>query len=159
MPCICPGWSRPLQAKIPKAPLPQGQGRILFVDDEEVLADLWQEMLVHLGYTVTVYTSSPDALAAFRATPHRFDLVITDQTMPYMAGETLVGELRHIRPDIPVILCTGYSPLIDAEQAQVLGIDALLKKPVDVQTFVHTIQRVLAQRRTSQPASSPSGRG
>ena len=60
-------------------------------------------------------TSGPDALAAFRAAPHSFDLVITDQTMPGMTGETLVGALRRIRPDIPVILCTGYSPLVDTE--------------------------------------------
>jgi CheY-like chemotaxis protein len=62
-------------------------------------------------------SSSPDALAAFRSTPHSFDLVITDQTMPHITGEILVGELRRIRSDIPVILCTGYTPLIDAERA------------------------------------------
>ena len=106
----------------PCRPLPTGTERILFVDDEEALSILARETLVRLGYDVTVSTSSLDALAAFRATPLRFDLVITDQTMPAMTGETLVRELRRIRPDIPVILCTGYSPLIAPSARQSWGL-------------------------------------
>ena len=130
-------------------PLPTGTERILFVDDEEALSILARETLVRLGYDVTVSTGSLDALAAFRATPLRFDLVITDQTMPAMTGETLVRELRRIRPDIPVILCTGYSPLIDAEHAAVLGIDAFLLKPVTPETLTHTIRQVFTRQKGS----------
>ena len=105
-------------------------------------------MLARLGYAVTTYTSAPDALAAFQAAPHNFDLVITDQTMPDMLGTTLVRALRHIRPDIPVILCTGYSPLIDTEQAEAIDVDAFLMKPVEMEAFTQTIQQILARRRT-----------
>jgi PAS domain S-box-containing protein len=128
-------------------PLPTGTERLLFVDDEEALSTLARETLIRLGYDVTVSTSSLDALAAFCATPQGFDLVITDQTMPAMTGETLVRELWRIRPDIPIILCTGYSPLIDAERAAVLGIDAFLPKPVESATLAHTIRQVMTQRK------------
>ncbi len=130
--------------------LSAGKERILFVDDEEALTNLAREMLGRLGYDVTVYTSSFDALAAFRAAPQDFDLVITDQTMPAMRGETLVRALRRIRPDIPVILCTGYNRLIDAGQAAALGIDALLMKPVETDTFTHTVQEVFARRKGAE---------
>jgi CheY-like chemotaxis protein len=120
------------------------------VDDEDALSTLARETLIRLGYDVTVSTSSLDALAAFCATPQGFDLVITDQTMPAMPGETLVRELRRIRPDIPIILCTGYSPLIDAERAAVLGIDAFLPKPVESATLAHTIQQVITQRKGAE---------
>jgi len=130
--------------------LSAGKERILFVDDEEALTNLAREMLGRLGYDVTVYTSGFDALAAFRAAPQDFDLVITDQTMPAMSGEALVRALRRIRPDIPVILCTGYSRLIDAGQAAALGIDALLMKPVETETFIHTVQQVFARRKGAE---------
>jgi two-component system, cell cycle sensor histidine kinase and response regulator CckA len=131
-------------------PLPTGTERLLFVDDEEALRICARETLVSLGYDVTVCTSSLEALAAFRATPLGFDLVITDQTMPAMTGETLVRELRHIRPDLPIILCTGYSPLIDAERAAVLGIEAFLLKPVESATLAHTIRQVLTRQKGAE---------
>jgi CheY-like chemotaxis protein len=128
-----------------------GTEHILFVDDEESLSTLARETLVRLGYDVTVSTSSLDALAVFRATPLRFDLVITDQTMPAMTGETLVRELRQIRPDIPIILCTGYSPLIDAERAAVLGIDVFLLKPAAPGALAHAIRQVFTRRYATPP--------
>jgi PAS domain S-box-containing protein len=131
-------------------PLPRGDEHILVVDDEEVLAHLYRDMLASLGYEVTVYTRSPDALAAFRAAPQVFDLVITDQTMPYMTGDILIRQLWCIRPDIPVILCTGYSPLIAAEHTETLEIDALLMKPVTVEDFARTIRQVFARRSALQ---------
>jgi CheY-like chemotaxis protein len=100
-----------------------------------------------MGYHATVYTSSPDALAAFRSAPHSFDLVITDQTMPHITGETLIGELRRIRSDLPVILCTGYNPLIDAKRAAALGIDAFLLKPIVAEDLARTIWQVFTRRR------------
>jgi CheY-like chemotaxis protein len=132
----------------PEAPVPHGNEHILFVDDEAVLAHLGQEMLEHLGYTVTVRTSSLEALEVFRVTPQRFSLVITDQTMPNMTGETLCRELRRIRSDVPLILCTGFSHTMTEEQAKAAGIDAFLMKPFVVRDMGLVIRRVLEQHRT-----------
>ncbi len=125
--------------------IPPAQGCILFVDDDVMLARLGQATLEQLGYEVVCHTSSIKALEVFRAMPQRFDLVITDQTMPHMTGEHLSGELRRIRPDIPIILCTGFSHMINAEKARALGIDAFCLKPVLARELAVTIQQVLAR--------------
>ncbi len=122
---------------------PRGHERILFVDDEEALAFLAQNMLNHLGYQADVYTRSDQALEAFASDPDRFDLVITDQTMPSMTGEVLATAIRRMRPDIPVILCTGYSHVISSERAQALGFDAFCLKPLLMQELSETIRSVL----------------
>ena len=88
---------------------PRGRGRILFVDDEVPIVRMGQKILGRLGYTVVGATISTEALEAFRDAPAAFDLVITDQTMPGLTGEALIAEVRKLRADIPVILCTGYS--------------------------------------------------
>jgi PAS domain S-box-containing protein len=131
-------------------PLPGGQARLLFVDDEVTLSRLGQELLTQLGYDVVACTSSLEALAIFRATPHRFDLVITDQTMPYLTGDALARELRHLRSDIPIILCTGFSQAMMAEKIQAQGIDLLLMKPFIPRDLGLAVQKVLAAR--SAPA-------
>ncbi len=130
----------------PPAEMPRGQGRILFVDDEAVLVRLGQAMLEHLGYDVTASTSSLEALRAFRAAPQQFDAVITDQTMPILTGATLVEELRRVRPDIPIILCTGFSHMMNAEKAQALGVDAFVMKPGVTEELAVRLQQVLAKR-------------
>lgn len=130
----------------PVKTLSQRTGRILFVDDEDMLARLGQGTLQRLGYDVEAYTSSLQALEAFQADPQQFDLVITDQTMPAMTGATLVEKLRRLRPDIPIILCTGFSHLMSAEKAQVLGVDAFMMKPGGTQDWATLIQHVLDQR-------------
>jgi PAS domain S-box-containing protein len=122
-------------------------GRILFVEDESTLARLSKIVLEELGYEVVICTDSRRALDVFQAEPQGFDLVITDQTMPHMTGDVLAGTLRHIRPDIPLILCTGFSHTMDAEKAKTLGIDAFLMKPVALHDWELTIQRVLARQR------------
>ncbi|MEE8142150.1 MAG: ATP-binding protein, partial [Planctomycetota bacterium] len=127
-------------------PVPHGKGRILFVDDELALARLGQLTLQQLGYEVTICTSSVEALEIFRARPQNFDLVITDQTMPHMTGEALSEALRRIRADIPIILCTGFSHVIDARRAKALGIDAFCMKPLTMRELGRTIQEVLAAR-------------
>jgi CheY-like chemotaxis protein len=127
--------------------VPHGQGRLLFVDDEPALVRLGYSVLTQLGYDVTAYTSSAEALAAFQAAPQRFDLVITDYTMPQMTGDVLTCALRRLRPDIPIILETGFSQTIDAEQAAALGINAFLLKPWTVRELARTIAQVLAQYR------------
>jgi PAS domain S-box-containing protein len=126
--------------------LPVGKGVILFIDDEETIAHVSQRILEKLGYQAVVRTSSLAALETFRQAPYRFNLVITDQTMPHMTGETLACELRRIRPDIPIILCTGFSHTIDAEKAQAQGIDAFLMKPLVARDLGLAIQHVLEQR-------------
>jgi CheY-like chemotaxis protein len=123
-----------------------GRGRILFVDDEEMLVRLAQLQLEHLGYEVVAHTTSLEALEAFRAEPDDFALVITDQTMPTMTGATLMEELRHIRPDIPLILCTGFSHLISEVQAKALGVDAFMMKPVATHEFAAIVKQVLDKR-------------
>ena len=128
--------------------LPRGRERILFVDDEAHLAQLGQAVLTRLGYDVASYTSSVAALAAFGAAPHDFQLVITDQTMPELTGETLVRELRHLRSDIPIILCTGFSHAMNEEKAKLLGIDAFYMKPILSHDLAQLIRRVLEQRAT-----------
>jgi len=106
--------------------VPGGHERILFVDDEQAVVEMGQQMLEHLGYDVTTRTSSLEALELFRARPDQFELVITDMTMPNMTGADLTKEIRNIRRDVPVILCTGFSQLISEESARNFRIDAVL---------------------------------
>jgi PAS domain S-box-containing protein len=127
-------------------PIPQGHGRILFVDDEPTLANMAAEMLSCLGYNATVYTSSVEALKTFQAAPWQFDVVITDQTMPETTGERLARELRGIRPDIPIILCTGFSHTLTASKVQTLSVDAFLLKPLGLRELGLALQQVLEQR-------------
>jgi CheY-like chemotaxis protein len=116
------------------------------VDDEEALSSLGQQMLEYLGYDVVISMCSHEALEIFRSMPYRFDLVITDQTMPHMTGEALARELRDIRPDIPIILCTGFSHTIDAEKAAAQGIDAFLIKPLTARDLGQVIRQILSPR-------------
>ncbi len=123
--------------------LPQGSKRILFIDDEKDLVAVMQPMLENLGYKVTARTSSIEALEAFRNNPDAFDLVITDMTMPNMTGKDLAKELMTIRPDIPIILCTGFSEQIDERRAEEMGISAFVMKPVVMRQIANTIREVL----------------
>jgi CheY-like chemotaxis protein len=129
-----------------QGPLPRGHERILLVDDEASVAEMGQRLLTRLGYAVVAYTSSRAALDAFRAAPHRFDLLITDHTMPEMTGEALARAVRQIRPELPLILCTGFSETMTAEHARVLGIDAYLMKPWELRVLAQTLRWVLTHR-------------
>jgi CheY-like chemotaxis protein len=117
--------------------------RILFVDDETELVDMVKQLLEHKGYQVESKTSAAEALEVFRARPDEFDLVITDMTMPHMTGEKFAIELMAIRPDIPIILCTGYNEMISAEKAKALGIKEFVMKPIIMREMARTIQKVL----------------
>ncbi|MEZ4526736.1 MAG: response regulator [Desulfobacterales bacterium] len=126
------------------APEPAGGSeRILVVDDEQQIVDMIRKMLDGMGYDVTVRYSSPDALEAFRVNPDRFDLVITDQTMPNLTGAEFCRELMKIRPDVRIILCTGFSDLISRKKAFDLGIRGFLMKPVEKKDLIRTIREVL----------------
>ncbi len=125
------------------ADLVQGKERILFVDDEQLLAEMGKDMLERLGYHVTVRGSSAEALTTFQNTPNEFDVVITDQTMPDMTGADLARLMLQIRPDIPIILCTGYSNLIDEHSAKALGIREFALKPLTRNVLAELIRNVL----------------
>ena len=124
-------------------PIPTGSERILFVDDEEDLVNMVQQMLKRLGYSVVAKTNSIEALEVFKTQPDEFSLVITDQTMPQMTGAGLAKELMSIRPDIPIILCTGFSEVISAEEAKALGIREFLMKPFAPREIAEIIRHVL----------------
>ncbi len=130
-------------AAILSMPLATGDERILLVDDELPIVDSLRKMLEFHGYHITAKTSSVEALEAFRLAPGDFDLVITDQTMPYLTGDQLVLEMKKIRMDIPIILCTGFSSMIDDIKARALGIDAFLMKPILRKEISETIRKVL----------------
>ncbi|UCH92668.1 MAG: PAS domain S-box protein [Candidatus Aminicenantes bacterium] len=127
----------------PDKPIPMGNERILFVDDEEFLVETGKEMLQKLGYEVDAQPGSIEALEAFRENPHKFDLVITDQTMPNMTGLRLAKELKRIRPDIPIILCTGFSETINEENFSEKGISAFVMKPILKKDIARVIRNIL----------------
>ena len=128
------------------AQIPGGKEHILFVDDEELLAEWGEAALQRLGYQVTVATNSTEALKAFSANPSLFDLVITDHAMPHMAGSQLSSELLKIRPDIPIILCTGHSEIMSREKAKDLGIRNFLMKPLSKQELAEAVRWVLDEK-------------
>jgi len=124
-------------------PVLNGTERILLVDDESAIVNMSKQTLESLGYDVVVRTSSIDAMEYFRNHPESVDLVITDMTMPNMTGDELAVELMKIRPDIPVILCTGFSTRIDEQKAKAKGIRAFVLKPIIKQKLSETIRKVL----------------
>ncbi|MDM8522455.1 response regulator [Desulfococcaceae bacterium HSG8] len=126
------------------APVPMGNNEhILLVDDEERLLSMGKRMLKNLGYKVSARTDSVAALEDFRSRPEAFDLVITDMTMPVLTGDKLALALMHIRPDIPVILWTGYSNQITKEKARDMGIREFLMKPPSIQNIAQAVRRAL----------------
>jgi CheY-like chemotaxis protein len=135
--------SKKLEIHQMKEPIQGGIERILLVDDEDAVVTMEKLMLERLGYQVTSRTSSIDALEAFRANPNKFDLVITDMAMPNMPGDKFAFELTKIRPDIPVLLCTGFSEAMSEEKAVSLGIKGFLLKPIVMKDLSHKIREVL----------------
>lgn len=123
--------------------MPRGKERVLLIDDEKILADMGRDMLERLGYHVTVRYSSSEALKTFQKNPDEFDLVVTDQTMPEMTGTNLAQKMLQIRPMIPIILCTGYSSLIDEDSIRSVGIKELAFKPIAKGEMAKLIRKVL----------------
>ena len=124
-------------------PVPVGNERILFVDDEELLVDIGERILKSLEYQVVAKKNSREALELFQKEPDAFDVVITDQTMPHMTGFELAQKLIAIRPDIPIILCTGYSETVSEEEAKAAGIKEFVLKPINVNKIAEVVRRVL----------------
>jgi PAS domain S-box-containing protein len=125
---------------------PHGHESVLLMDDEALLLDVGVQMLGSLGYRVTALRSPLEALELFKKNPAAFDVVITDQTMPQLTGYELAQQLMQVRPDIPIILCTGYSDLVTEESALSLGIKAFLIKPLNRLILAETIRRVLDKK-------------
>ena len=132
-------------------PLPLGVERILVVDDEPTIVKMQKQSLERLGYTVIIRTGSREALETFWAAPNSFDLMITDMTMPTMNGDKLALAVKGIRPDIPVILCTGFSERVNAKTATDLPIDAFLMKPVEQEKMAHTVRKILDEAKKRHP--------
>lgn len=123
--------------------LPFGTERILFVDDEKDLSSTCTELLEYQGYKVTSSTSSVEALAIFKGNPETFDLVFTDQAMPEMAGTELAAELLKIRPNIPIILCSGFGTTTSENDAKSIGIRKYCTKPLNESQLVQIVRNVL----------------
>ena len=131
--------------------IPRGTERILFVDDEDVLVEMWQELLEDLGYGFTGTTDSRKALELFRNHSETFDLILTDMTMPGMTGIDLAREILKIRPNIPIILCTGFNELITEEKAKAAGIREFAMKPLGLTSIAGLIRRALQRNDSQRP--------
>jgi CheY-like chemotaxis protein len=125
-----------------------GHERILLVDDEAPIAKVEKLMLESLGYRVTSRINSVEALEAFKANPHNFDVVVTDMTMPNMTGAQLAKELLAIRPDIRIIVCTGFSERIDGKKAAAMGIKGFLMKPILRSDLAKMVRDVLDETKS-----------
>jgi signal transduction histidine kinase/ActR/RegA family two-component response regulator len=130
--------------------------RILLVDDEEPIVAMEKQMLEKLGYQVTACASSSEAWTVFSARPDQFDLMITDMTMPHMAGDWLSEKILDIRPNLPVILCTGYSDMIDENKATALGIRKFVMKPVEKNELARAIRSALESGPTGSDRPVPA---
>jgi PAS domain S-box-containing protein len=133
------------------APMPTGRERILLVDDEEEVTAVGRDLLERLGYTVTVRTSSVEALQAYQALADRIDLVITDHTMPQLTGLQLAGRIRGVRPDIPIVLITGFGEIITPEICAKHGIQELVLKPIVPSELAQSVRRALDGKGAATP--------
>ena len=124
-------------------PLQKGKGRILMVDDEVDIVNAAKIILEQTGYEVMTFTNSLEAWQTFKADPNRFDLLISDLTMPRLTGLELAKNVLSIRPDLPIIICTGFSESISTEKARDLGIKEVILKPLIPQNFTEIIGKIL----------------
>jgi signal transduction histidine kinase len=157
--CSQPGSGTTFQVLLPLAagglpeaapdvltPLSRGVGRILFVDDDEDFFRAGHRMLTGLGYEVVSYDNSLKALEEFKAQPHRFDLIISDQTMPGLTGLELAAACIHLRPDIPFILSTGFSETVTPEKVRATGIREVVAKPFNLHQIGEIIENVFKEK-------------
>lgn len=126
-----------------KTELPAGNEHILLVDDEEVITTLGTLILEKLGYHVTVENSSIDALSLVESDPDIFDLVITDQIMPEMTGNILADKITKLKPDMPIVMCSGYTNTVNTNSFKSFGIRAFVPKPFSINSLAAVIRHVL----------------
>jgi CheY-like chemotaxis protein len=129
--------------KAPEGEIKGGSERILFVDDEASMVNLNHQRLERLGYQVKSTTKPEEALEWFKADPDQFDVIITDMTMPRMTGDRLAKKILAIRPQIPMIICTGYSERMSETDAMALGVRKYVEKPIDVRDLAAALREVL----------------
>jgi two-component system, cell cycle sensor histidine kinase and response regulator CckA len=125
------------------ASLPRGSENVLLVEDEKDILEILEQMLTHLGYTVVSTTSGAEALEIFMSSPNRFDMMITDQTMPGMTGLRLAEEVNRVRPELPLLLCSGFGEIIDNEELRKVGARSLLVKPFNASQIALKVREVL----------------
>jgi PAS domain S-box-containing protein len=123
-----------------------GNERLLIVDDENQVLEFEADALKSLGYEVHTFSNSKEALEAFKRKPDNYDLVITDMTMPYLTGSQLARKIVGVRPDIPIILCTGFSEMINEQKAKALGIRGYITKPIILSQFADMVRKSLDDR-------------
>jgi CheY-like chemotaxis protein len=143
LPCVSPDGSGELTAGEGFAF--DGKGRILLVDDETPVAEVFRRQLEVLGYSVDMHTKPEDALSAFLKEPGAYDLVLTDNAMPGISGLILCAEIRAKREDLPIIICTGYGGVVSLEQKNDLDIFEVLNKPVTRVELAKTVWRALGK--------------
>ncbi|MEN6622887.1 MAG: PAS domain S-box protein [Smithella sp.] len=128
--------------------LVRGNERIMIVDDQEYILKMMHRTLSYLGYTIVSEQNPLKAWALFQHDPSALDMIITDQTMPDLTGADMAKKMLSIRPDIPIILCTGYSELVSPEEAKALGIREYLMKPISINDLAQTIRNVFDGKRS-----------
>jgi CheY-like chemotaxis protein len=126
-----------------KVDIPMGKGHILVVDDEEAIGQMTKEILERFGYHVTLKMDGMEAFEVFCKDPDRFDLILTDQTMPQMTGVKLARKVKDIRPNIPIILSTGHNELVNEMVHKNAGIDHCIRKPFIIRELTQQIRSVL----------------
>jgi CheY-like chemotaxis protein len=124
---------------------PMGKANILYVDDEDFLVELASQMLEKLENNVVATDNPQRALEIFKEDPYRFDLLITDMTMPHMSGIQLARAVRKVRKDFPVIICTGFSEQINGESAREMGLNGFLLKPFSIRDIAIAIRQALGK--------------
>jgi signal transduction histidine kinase/CheY-like chemotaxis protein len=135
--------AEPLEEKEEIEEIPMGRGRILLVDDEPALTKLGCQMLTRLGYETKAFNHPVEALQWFKAHPDAIDLVMTDMTMPHLSGAQMIEKIKQLRPDLPVVLCTGFNEYIDESGANDLGVDAFVMKPIILRELAQTIHKTI----------------
>ncbi len=128
---------------VPLNDLPAGNETVLFIDDETLLVDIGRQILEKLGYQVIAINNPLDAIELLRAEPTRFDLIVTDMTMPHITGDILILYAKEIQPDIPIILCTGFSEKIDEAAAKKIGACKYIEKPLSMEKLAIAVRKAL----------------
>ena len=142
-----PGLARARDLRGKATPAGPASGKhVLYVDDEAMVARMGERILKKLGYVVTALTNSVEALEAFKANPFRYDVVVTDQSMPQMSGVGLAKKLIEIRPDIPIVLTSGYGTIEDELKSRAAGIREYAPKPVEIKSLAQIIEKLVRQK-------------
>lgn len=131
-----------------------GDERILFVDDEETIVNIAKELLTFYGYKITIFRDGLQALEGFEKHPDDYDLIVTDMSMPNMNGLELAQRVKEIRPEIPIVLCSGFSAIINKEEALKKGVTRYLQKPLAMDHVARIIREVLDKNRKEQAPDS-----